>query len=114
MTRAKYLGVVSAEEETVSLHGSDLIQMAGDLVCSRCRHSVCLCEREDPHACEFKYLEKFSRITRYLRVLSEATYWHKYALQVGYNNLKSRTCCFARIDEDLPALGISYLTLTSE
>ena len=49
LTRAKYLGVISADEETVSLHGPELMKMAGDVVCSLCKHSICLCPEPHPH-----------------------------------------------------------------
>ena len=61
------------------------------MICFNCKKSYCACEEEEDNDPRLKNIEEFRRITRYFRVMSTATYFEKYALMVGYRNVRRFT-----------------------
>lgn len=60
------------------------MNIVGGVVCNVCKKSLCVCEDKSNHRPKLKNLEEFRRITKYLKVMSNATFLQKYALLVGY------------------------------
>lgn len=111
VNRSKYIGISTVEEDSLALQGADFMRIVGEVICQICKRCICSCEDSKSYQPRLKNLEEFRRITKYLRVVSSATYQHKYALLVGFSNIGCRTACLGGDSEDQPALAHAHLAL---
>lgn len=58
-----------------------------------------------------KNLDDFRRIIRYLKVMSDATYYHKYCLAVGFKGIGQNVGIVAKNRDDMPAMAGSGLSI---
>lgn len=80
--RARNLGVNAIEEEVLALTGEDFVGVTGDIQCSECKKSICVCTIKSGLP-RVKNAQQFRHIQRSFRVLAEANSFHKYVLSVS-------------------------------
>lgn len=80
------------------------MDVIGDIQCSICKKSICVCS-DEPGPPKVKNIQQMKHIQKGFRVLGEAEALHKYALLVGLENSDNLVAFLGYGTEDKPALA---------
>lgn len=70
--RSKHIGVNGIDQQTLALTGEEYLNLIGDVQCSDCKKSICICQIKfvDP---KIKNMAQLRHIQRSFRVVGEAS-----------------------------------------
>lgn len=87
VNRSKFIGINTIEKDSLVLDSNDFAKVIGGVICFSCKKTFCQCANDADQNPRLKNLEEFRRITKYLKVMSSASFFEKYSLLVGYKNV---------------------------